>query len=64
MADGDQEVESPCIRMCTLDDRNVCIGCWRSLDEIVSWGQLTSTERTRVLEQARRRSALKPDLWS
>ena len=27
-------VESPCIRHCTLDDADICLGCGRTLDEI------------------------------
>ena len=29
---------SPCVRNCCLDEDNVCMGCGRSLDEIVDVG--------------------------
>lgn len=28
---------SPCIRMCCLDDNEVCLGCFRTLAEITGW---------------------------
>ncbi len=28
---------SPCVSLCTLDDDNTCVGCGRTLDEIVRW---------------------------
>ncbi|MFZ1295916.1 MAG: DUF1289 domain-containing protein, partial [Pseudomonadales bacterium] len=28
---------SPCIRHCTLDEADICIGCGRSLQDILDW---------------------------
>lgn len=45
-------VESPCIKVCTLDAAGqFCSGCFRSLDEIGLWTQLSNAERARVLER-------------
>ena len=30
-------VESPCVRRCTLDDADLCVGCGRTLEEILNW---------------------------
>ncbi|MDX1594275.1 MAG: DUF1289 domain-containing protein [Gammaproteobacteria bacterium] len=40
---------SPCVRVCALDERNVCIGCRRTLDEIVHWEAMGDAARRRVL---------------
>ncbi len=29
--------KSPCVRHCCLDDKDICIGCGRTLDEICRW---------------------------
>ena len=29
--------ESPCVRRCTLDLEDLCVGCGRTLDEILEW---------------------------
>jgi len=31
-----KDVKSPCINVCELDDNNVCIGCNRSIEEIIA----------------------------
>jgi predicted Fe-S protein YdhL (DUF1289 family) len=28
---------NPCVRNCCLDDKKICIGCGRSLPEILEW---------------------------
>jgi predicted Fe-S protein YdhL (DUF1289 family) len=46
-------VESPCVRVCTLDESGrTCLGCFRTLDEIGMWSQLTDNARRLVIEQA------------
>jgi uncharacterized protein len=46
-------VESPCIRVCTLDESGgTCLGCFRTLDEIGLWAQLTDNARRLVVQQA------------
>lgn len=53
---------SPCINRCTLDAaRNLCQGCWRTLDEITAWSRITNTERLEILANvARRRKEFRP----
>ncbi|TNF34982.1 MAG: DUF1289 domain-containing protein [Gammaproteobacteria bacterium] len=42
-------VPSPCIHQCTLDDSNVCLGCHRTIDEIMAWSSLDNAARQAVL---------------
>lgn len=49
---------SPCVRVCCLDERNVCLGCGRTLDEIRDWSKLNDAEKRAVNEQARLRHEL------
>ncbi len=44
-------IDSPCVRICTLDDNNVCIGCGRSLTEITGWTRFTNDERRRIIDR-------------
>ncbi|MDV3238451.1 MAG: DUF1289 domain-containing protein [Gammaproteobacteria bacterium] len=46
---------SPCVRNCCLDDGDICLGCHRSLAEIVAWGSASEAERHAILERARER---------
>jgi predicted Fe-S protein YdhL (DUF1289 family) len=50
-------VPSPCIRNCCLDERDVCLGCGRNLDEIRAWGEAGDAERLGILERAAGRRA-------
>ena len=48
-------VPSPCIRLCTLDDDDICVGCYRSMEEICAWGSASNAEKRAILENAARR---------
>ena len=40
---------SPCIRVCRLDPATeICIGCYRTLDEISRWTRFTNAERQAI----------------
>ncbi|EPH6367099.1 DUF1289 domain-containing protein, partial [Vibrio cholerae] len=41
--------KSPCVRHCCLDDKDICIGCGRTLDEICRWGSATNSEKQDIL---------------
>jgi predicted Fe-S protein YdhL (DUF1289 family) len=38
--------------MCTLDDDDICLGCFRSIDEICAWGGASNERRLEILELA------------
>ena len=42
-------VRSPCVNICALDENDICVGCYRSGDEISAWGKLTNDQRQEVL---------------
>ncbi len=43
-------VDSPCINVCRMDARSgLCLGCARTLDEIVAWGSAHDSQRRAVL---------------
>lgn len=48
----DPDPESPCVRNCCLDEADVCLGCGRSLAEILRWHQADTGERAVIREQA------------
>jgi uncharacterized protein len=54
---------SPCVRNCCLDDDNVCLGCGRSLDEIVAWSAASDAQKRAILERSRVRSAERQQRW-
>lgn len=40
---------SPCRAICRLDERDICTGCHRTLDEIRRWRDMDDGERRQVL---------------
>ncbi|MEM7612474.1 MAG: DUF1289 domain-containing protein [Pseudomonadota bacterium] len=48
--------QSPCISICTLDEANVCMGCFRTLDEIVEWSMMDDADKHAVLERVSERT--------
>ncbi len=49
------DVKSPCVRNCCLDEHDVCMGCFRTISEIIEWGQANSEERIAILQMAKQR---------
>lgn len=49
-------VASPCMRNCCLDDQDICLGCFRSLAEIIAWGGASNAERRATVARAMQRS--------
>ena len=52
---ADEELKSPCVSVCVLDDDDVCMGCYRSAAEITDWVMLTNEEKREVLKRTRER---------
>jgi hypothetical protein len=50
-----EPVASPCRRECTLDERDVCMGCGRTLVEITGWSRMDDDARRRVVAAAAER---------
>ncbi len=47
-----QEVTSPCIGICAVDDLSgLCLGCFRNMDEISQWWDMNDAERNKVMSQ-------------
>jgi uncharacterized protein len=58
MSAQDPPVESPCIKVCVLDEvRGYCIGCGRSLGEIAAWSSATEEEKREIVARAAARKA-------
>ena len=61
------KVESPCNRSCTLDpETNICLGCFRTLEEIMGWSGYSSEQQAAVLDRLpdrRRERDRRLELW-
>jgi hypothetical protein len=53
------KTSTPCIRNCCLDFDDICVGCFRSLEEIKAWSKLSEPERKRLMAQLPERARLR-----
>ncbi len=52
------EVGSPCVKICIIHPQaNICTGCFRSIDEISSWSNMSESERKGILKELPNRSS-------
>jgi predicted Fe-S protein YdhL (DUF1289 family) len=45
-------VASPCVSQCCLDGGDICVGCFRSLDEIRVWSEADDKIRRVIIDNA------------
>lgn len=51
-----QEVASPCINVCRMDaGTGLCLGCFRTIEEIAVWSRTSNDQRLKVLLAVERR---------
>ncbi len=44
------EADSPCIKICVIHpEERLCVGCYRSIEEIATWSRLSPAERQTIL---------------
>jgi predicted Fe-S protein YdhL (DUF1289 family) len=46
-------VPSPCVRLCTLDQTDVCVGCGRTLADITAWTKMSDEEKAACVHRGR-----------
>lgn len=48
-------IESPCVRQCCLNEENICLGCFRLLNEITHWSYIGEPEKQAIIRHAAQR---------
>lgn len=61
MLNNKNVIKSPCIQVCTLDDKKICMGCYRSLEEIRNWFRYSGEEKQQALKNADERRKAQED---
>lgn len=47
----DKPVRSPCVSVCVLNKQDICVGCYRSGNEISHWGKMDNQEKRQILKK-------------
>lgn len=50
-----EHIPSPCVSICALDDKDICVGCFRSGTEISQWGKMDNEQKKNVLKNIAQR---------
>ena len=46
------EIQSPCIKLCVVHpEERICVGCFRTIDEIGAWSRMTPDVRATVMAE-------------
>ncbi|MEM7242214.1 MAG: DUF1289 domain-containing protein [Pseudomonadota bacterium] len=46
-----QEPDSPCVQVCVIEpDSGLCMGCYRTRDEIAAWGAMDRPDRLSLMQ--------------
>jgi predicted Fe-S protein YdhL (DUF1289 family) len=48
---------SPCINICSLDERGYCRGCYRTIQEIAAWPRLSHGDQWALIAALNRRAS-------
>jgi predicted Fe-S protein YdhL (DUF1289 family) len=42
-------VSNPCVKNCCLDPNDICLGCFRTLNEILAWQAMSDQQKQATL---------------
>jgi uncharacterized protein len=46
------EIQSPCVKLCVVHpEERICVGCFRTIDEISAWSRLTHEARSTIMAE-------------
>ena len=52
-------ITTPCVKVCVVDgESELCLGCFRTLEEIAGWSRLTVEQRETIMSDLADRRAL------
>ncbi len=52
------EIDSPCVNICIVHPQaNICAGCFRTIDEISGWSNMTAEQRKEIINDLPNRSS-------
>jgi len=48
-------IRKPCIRQCCLDEDDICMGCYRTFEDMRVWHAASEKEKLQILHLAKER---------
>jgi uncharacterized protein len=50
-----KKIKSPCQLICTYDTDHICVGCFRSAEEVANWDTYTEEKKRQVIDNTMKR---------
>ena len=50
-----QKIKNPCIQVCKYGDNQVCIGCYRTMEETRDWIDYSEQGKAEILQKVEKR---------
>jgi predicted Fe-S protein YdhL (DUF1289 family) len=54
-----ESIRSPCVAVCALDEDDVCLGCYRTGEEITDWFMASNEQKLEIMRASEARRATK-----
>ncbi len=48
-------INRPCIRKCSLNEDEICLGCFRSYSDMLAWNKASTQDKKEMLKKAEMR---------
>ena len=52
---SDKKIKSHCTDNCKYDENKVCIGCFRTMYEIVNWPDISDEEKLQIIARTEKK---------
>jgi predicted Fe-S protein YdhL (DUF1289 family) len=59
ISNAKKRISSPCINNCCLDEKDVCVGCYRTISEIIGWRNKPESQKELILLHCKQRKTQK-----
>ncbi|MCF6364907.1 MAG: DUF1289 domain-containing protein [Bacteroidales bacterium] len=53
-----KNIKCPCIDKCKYDEDKICMGCHRTMHEIVSWSDFSDDEKIKIIQRVEKKMKL------
>lgn len=49
------DIHKPCIRKCCLNEKDICLGCFRTYNDMLAWRNVSIQDKKEMLQKAEMR---------
>ena len=49
------DIHKPCIRRCSLNEEEICLGCFRTFGDMLQWNKASIEEKQEMMDLAEQR---------